>query len=231
MGCSHCMVEATPDGEHMTPETFERALQFASRVGSPFILISGGEPTEHPQLLELLRIADMYKNGGFIVNTSVLSNGLFMEEKDPAWIEEFLSLVDSVQVTNDPRYYPRRLNKVLQHPKIGEVVDTVLTYIALGRGAGQESTRLAPACFNLRSALTQLDLKNAIHTLRSHGKFCTPSVDVDGTVRAGETPLCKRVGTVDSPVTEIENNLRRMRCARCGLIHKLSPMHRGIVGE
>jgi sulfatase maturation enzyme AslB (radical SAM superfamily) len=51
MGCRHCMIEASaPDGEHMTSEMFEKALDISSLLYSHVILLSGGEPFEHPRM-------------------------------------------------------------------------------------------------------------------------------------------------------------------------------------
>jgi MoaA/NifB/PqqE/SkfB family radical SAM enzyme len=57
MGCTHCLSDCKPDGQHITLEQFKQNLEFALRtIGrNPQILIlSGGEPFEHPQIREIL---------------------------------------------------------------------------------------------------------------------------------------------------------------------------------
>jgi MoaA/NifB/PqqE/SkfB family radical SAM enzyme len=62
MGCSHCMEDSTVKGEHMTYETFLKALDFTARAEKlawaagclPLVLLSGGECTEHPDIVKLI---------------------------------------------------------------------------------------------------------------------------------------------------------------------------------
>lgn len=104
MQCPHCMVDAKPDGEHMTMETFKKVVVFISQNTLPIVLISGGEPTEHPQIREILRISkDNFK---FII---LISNGTFL--KDLELRDYIISLGISVQITNDPRFYKTKIEK------------------------------------------------------------------------------------------------------------------------
>lgn len=54
MGCSHCLENATPDGEHMSSETFKKVLNFMERINPTVVLITGGEPTDHPEFFEYM---------------------------------------------------------------------------------------------------------------------------------------------------------------------------------
>ena len=149
MGCPHCLVNATPDGEHMTLATFKNAITFAMEVDllAP-LLISGGEPTEHPQFLEFVDLALRHN-----VKVLIFSNGTFLEDKD--YTDKILVREIEVQITNDERFYPRRV-PIIEHPKLMyEHKLRVLT--PLGRGAvlAEKAQELpvsrAPGCFNLRS--------------------------------------------------------------------------------
>ena len=51
-GCRHCLQFSTPQGQHMTFETFKDAIKFGIFLDIKTFVISGGEPTEHPHLLE-----------------------------------------------------------------------------------------------------------------------------------------------------------------------------------
>ena len=67
--------------------------------------------------------------------------------------------------------------------------------------------------------------------LRRNYKMCSPSIDVHGDVRAGESRFCHKIGTVESSFAELSNNLLAMKCNKCGLEDNLSPMHlRAIYG-
>lgn len=132
MGCSHCLADAKPDGEHMAPETFRACLDLASRIGFPVVLVSGGEPTDHPAIetfLEASRAAGMA--------SIVLSNGLFLSG-DPPRRDRIISLAHMVQVTNDPRYYPRHVAD-FSHTKV--VFERNIRLISRSNRSGSRSRR------------------------------------------------------------------------------------------
>jgi|APSaa5957512622_1039677.scaffolds.fasta_scaffold78916_1 hypothetical protein len=227
MGCSHCMVDATPEGEHMAFSTFLQCLTFACKIGSQMVFLTGGEPTLHPELVGML---GLIRDKG--LQPLLTSNGLFLSEMTVKERDDILGGVDSVQVTNDPRYYPRRVERPA-HPKV-YYEDTLRMMSPFGRAVtnGLECTRLAPMCFNLRSAVRQIGgLSESLLFLRGHGKFCTPAINVDGTIVAGEAPSCHPIGTVWDELETIAANIRTMTCAKCGLVDNLTPEQRGAIGE
>ncbi len=58
MGCSHCMINATLNNQDfMTKETFRQAVAFSKEYDLSFVLISGGEPLEHPEFFDFVQIA------------------------------------------------------------------------------------------------------------------------------------------------------------------------------
>lgn len=227
MGCSHCLVDAKPHGEMMAQETFEDALDLAHALYSPIILISGGEPTMHPNILSMLKEARVGSPG---MTFLLLSNGEFLHEKPTEWVHELLDLVDGVQVTHDARFYPRRVRE-FDHKKV--IHETAIRQVTpLGRASDfpvADSCK-APQCFNLRSATRSLGLAFAVKHLRSMGKFCTPSIDPDGSVRAGESPFCCKIGDVNSSVRDMEHELRKPPCNKCKAVCKLSDAAKKAVG-
>ena len=79
------------------------------------------------------------------------------------------------------------------------------------------SNRVSPLCFNLRSSVRSYrNLTLAIACLRQYGKFCTPSISVDGTVVAGETPFCQEVGTIFSSELDLLDGIIHVSCNECG---------------
>jgi MoaA/NifB/PqqE/SkfB family radical SAM enzyme len=109
MGCTHCMEDALPQGEHMSLEVFEKALSFIAKCypGVRIVMLSGGEPTEHPDILKIIELVKEW-------NVVLLSNGLFYTGplKD--------SILDSgiaIQVYNDSRYYPKKVAPI-NHPNV-----------------------------------------------------------------------------------------------------------------
>lgn len=228
MGCSHCLANATPEGRHMNESTFRDALYTAIRYGRGIIMISGGEPTEHPQFLEYVRYARL--NRAYVI---ILSNGMFLA--DPVKREEIFALECPIQITNDPRYYPSRIPHY-DHPLISYERE-LRTLVPLGRARGMNPIgRKGPSCFNLRSLVRRLVSDGAseafgmaIDYLRTMGKLCTPSINVDGTVVAGETPECCQIGTVTSTENEFISNILSMKCNRCTLENGLTDPQRAAI--
>lgn len=56
MGCTHCLSDCKPDGEHMTLEVFEDVLKFMIKNQIPTWSFSGGEMFEHPDILKMLSL-------------------------------------------------------------------------------------------------------------------------------------------------------------------------------
>jgi hypothetical protein len=228
MGCSHCCVDATPEGEHMSRKTFEQALELTKSMGVPVVLISGGEPTEHPELLEFTKLAKALP-----AMVLLLSNGQFFEEKkySPEELQVLLETVDGVQVTNDPRYYPHAVT-IPTHPKV-TLTTELLTLSPIGRAKDMESLRKAPHCFNIRSAtktalgIAEASLGLAVQT----AAFCSPSVNIDGTVVAGETPFCYPIGKVGESLLTLTHNILHMQCNKCGMFDALPQHYKVAVGE
>jgi len=222
MGCSHCMIDSHPDGEHMAMENFAKSLDLIRRIDLSVIMISGGEPLEHPEFFEFAELAKKH-----IEVVLLLTNGMFTEDKELT--KRVLDLDLMVQITNDQRYYPKRVPKI-NHPNVSyETHVRVIT--PLGRASDEPTTKQAPMCYNLRSlACSKKNLQASILLLRSFEKFCTPSISVDGSVVAGESPFCGKIGTVDSSDNELAEALMNMECNRCGLEDRLSPIHREAIG-
>jgi hypothetical protein len=214
------MVDANPDGEHMTLETFAKVIEFVRKYNLMALLISGGEPLEHPQFFEIGRMA---KESGLV--TMILSNGMFVEDEETR--DKVLDLGFMVQITNDPRFYPQRIQK-FEHELFG-YEDTLRIVSPQGRAAKNniEASRLTPTCFNLRSCARSLPtFQIATLTLRQNQKMCTPSINVDGSVVAGESSSCYKIGTVESTDEELLANLRNMVCNKCGLENNLEDYHK-----
>lgn len=90
--CPHCMQNAGPErSEMMSRDTFIQALRFAKNIGSKVVMLSGGEPTSHPEFFDFL---ELLINSDFI-SVSVLSNGTFI--RDHTFTEKFAQMVSKRQ--------------------------------------------------------------------------------------------------------------------------------------
>jgi hypothetical protein len=248
MGCSHCMEDSTIKGAHMPFETFLRAIDFTRRIERlawavcpPLILISGGECTEHPEIVHIVEEVVRQK-----ILPVLLTNGLWLANAElraallrPEWPQLF------VQVTNDPRFYPKPI------PEGTDLSDKRITFVpslthlvTLGRAARKKNIdqkglpmKSAPTSFNFRSATRSLgSAEQAVAMLRMRAMqgrsgHCSPSITEDGSIVAGETRQCFRVGTVDSTVEEITRATCEMRCNECGLVDNLTQEQKRAIGE
>lgn len=216
MGCAHCMINASVSGTHMDTDTFRDTLKFIKPV-DPILFLSGGEPTQHPEFLDFLGMVQDYKFDPEAV--LIMSNGTFLENE--AYTKNILGFNYPVQVNNDPRFYPKPIIEI-NHPLI-TYCDRINQVSPFGRALKNKIpiTQKFPQCFNLRSIASQeTSFSGMIRTLRviAH-KFCIPSINVDGSFSAGETPFCGHIGTIHSTGKELLHNIKSMSCNNCGL-HK-----------
>lgn len=223
---------------------FRKAVGLAFRLeasiraaGVPiFTMLSGGECTEHPDIVRM--VEHVVKLGGYPV---LLTNGMWLDQ--PSLVAELLreDWPVMVQVTNDPRFYPRR-PPVLGHPRV-VYVDELTSLMPLGRWKGSSASvgvpmKGYPSCFNLRSITRHTrDFGEAILVMRARGGLgnfgyqCTPSITHLGEVVAGESRFCYRLGTVDSTDRELTSAVLEMgSCNKCGLEGNLSQEQRRAVG-
>lgn len=246
MGCKHCMLDhVSTVGDHITEEMFRKAVEFALRCGSMVMIISGGEPTMHPQLIEFLdMMRDEYSprffKKSFMQRLTVIlaSNGHFLHYPElhhkirDRYEVKTNSFRLMVQVTNDERFYPRDIPHV--QPSEGLMVIRKLATVGPctnTRANNIEATVRAPGCFNFRSLARHRGFIGMMAVMELQlGRFCVPSINVDGTVRAGESDVCHKVGTVDSPLREIEHNILNMSCDNCKLTKNLTKEERAAIG-
>jgi MoaA/NifB/PqqE/SkfB family radical SAM enzyme len=248
MGCSHCMEDSTVAGQHMTWSTFERTLEAVARMerlvtlaGLPvFVLFSGGECTEHPDIVKMVETAI---DKGFFV--TLVSNGMWLNDPDLSAAllrKEWVPPMFNVQVTNDARFYPTKPPTV-DDPRI-TYIDSIWGLTPLGRAARKKNLdtkglheRKAPGSFNFRSLVHTLrSVEQAIFQLRMltfQGKpgWCSPNIDEQGTVHAGESRNCYPIGTIESTDKEMVDAVLSMgSCNRCGLEDHLSLAHKRAIG-
>ncbi len=217
-GCSHCLIDGSgPNGEHMSVDLVKESVLFAERFGVSVLLVSGGEPFEHPDIERLLPIFERIRIVFF------LSNGHFLRDKDK--LDMVLRNELRVQVTYDPRYYkvpvtfPEELLRNEDFMFSDEV--SLLFPCRRTREAGILSTRESPPCFNLLSIASTIGIVDAVRLLETQGRVCGPSINIDGSVRAGESDTCYALGNICSSSKELNQALREMKCNRCGLWENL----------
>lgn len=230
----------------MTRETFIAALGLTERLeglawsrGVPrFLLLSGGEATEHPDVLWFLETA---RAAGY--RLILITNGMWLDDPElrakilrPDWTDLM------VQVTNDPRFYPKAPKAVSTDDPRVVFVPSLTVLVTLGRLKpsrlpASPPVRKGPTSFNLRSITRSLgDVREALFMLRVRAAagmsgHCSPSISSDGTIVAGETSNCFPVGNVHSTAEEITRKLVIMTCNKCGLVDNLTQEQKLAIGE
>jgi hypothetical protein len=232
MVCSHCMDSCVPEGEDMSIDIFEDTIKAIEVLDPKAILISGGEPTEHPNILEI--ISRVKSKAMF---STLVSNGMFLENRELT--TGIIRTNVDVQITNDKRFYPIAIKK----PDFGKFCfeDKIRTCDKVGRAKENWDTidrkdcvvRFAPPCFNLRSLVRGgYSFKEAINTLTMRRKVCTPAILWDGSIVLGEYKFCSKVGNVSNMnLRDIEANIRDLKCNRCGYVSSLEYKFKKAIGE
>ena len=244
MGCIHCLEDATPAGSYMDLTLFQKALDFTERAecealkaGIPtMVLLSGGECTDNPEILEMVKQVVDRK---WIV--MILTHGLWLDNetlRDTLLRDDWKVVI---QVTNDARFYPRKPPH-FKHPRV-HYVNNLTLLSTIGRAAKPNfdpkglNPRISPSSFNFRSLVRYFNsVPEAIRMLRIRGAlgksgFCSPAVSHDGTVTAGESRFCFPIGTVNSSNEELTHAVLSMgSCNRCGQESPLGPEHRRAIG-
>ena len=238
MGCFHCLSDCNTDGSHITEEQFIDNLNFAykliSGVPGQVLIVSGGEPFEHPNIKGLLEILGGYSKRTYApiiiaTNGHKLANDRGLYD----WYREFAKKYPRIltQVTYVKEYYPKELtpnNKYyLGKIKNCGVVDDIREIFLYPQGRALDlpspnwNTK-GPKCVNLRLLANQvntLSFKSIVGVMPqiNQGKFCTPRINIDGTISLGESRLCPPIGTIKDSDTELFVKTMKCRCSKCSI--------------
>lgn len=216
----------------MSFPTFIQAVQFAIKSGSRNIIISGGEPTDHPKFVDFMN----YLTLNFSQSISVCTHGMFID--DDNGIERFIAPFKNVffQIVNDPIFYPKAPSK----SKLKELLSSNLNvgffdHISSSiypQGRARTALKVTPEttnckasrCFNLRSIINsgQVDgFREAIAMLEGANKFCTPSINIDGSIAMGESNECPKTSKITDELTNVFSAFKESQCDECGMIAPL----------
>ena len=197
MGCYHCISKCAPNNKFMEGIVFKQAIKFIRlySTGIIAVVVSGGEPTEHPNFKEYLRklVSELKKFPH--IQIVVTSNGMWMIEH----MNEFKELYDELsydncgkqvmwQITNDPIYYPKDIYKINDYA-VNKIRS--LKYASIERKLGWiypqgraednnlEWTAKGPKCFNIRSAAMHVNsFRDLLLFMSSRNLNCTPCIRI-----------------------------------------------------
>lgn len=238
MECPHCMQESSPDGRHMTDETFGRVLAFCREAEPMVVNVTGGEPTEHPKWLtysqQLLSIPSVQV-------LSILTNGAWIDDpKQRIRMAKFIREAKGrvkVQVYSNPKYYQDHewtVSHEQQFRSIGCTPDfrSPLFMQDLGRARRNcqdevRESRFVPSCINSHlMAVQAASLQQFLRMCVIAGKFCRPLIDVNGMVHMSESWRCQSVAHVSEGVAEVFRKMRASRpCGGCRLYRNFTELH------
>jgi hypothetical protein len=229
--CSHCMVDAVPTGRHMSDKTLAKVIHFLMRhENKPNILqISGGEFTLHPSFFSAVMLL-----AGYLPDTPLIleSNGSFWFDADKKQrVKELLHMsnIVSLQIRTDKRYYPNYERTIASKDEIeawdekAAVLEGEISLVPMGRAKNLIETNpdKSPQCVNFIMFNKQRDfktLKEFMDLYNSMGKVCSPMIDVDGNLHAGESCLCKPFAKVTDTNDEIVRGMKAHDfCGKCNL--------------
>mgnify|MGYP001040269877 CR=1 FL=1 len=236
--CGHCLQCSNPDGKHMDETTFRNALKFAHFLGVSAYVITGGEPTEHPQFFQFCQYLDRFiQKDKLIAGFSITSNGMWFPDRK-AEMEELAKLKNYVgmQVYTNPKWYKdapfildhaREINAI---PKVQVDTDEIRSMQDLGRAKnnGQAQKEVADnrhymSCLNGHLLFKQVNPTRKLKGLdHQPGIMCKPCIDYKGDVHLSESCNCPSFGNVnDDYMLDIFNNLRESKpCCKCALGQK-----------
>ena len=239
VGCTHCMNNAMPNGKHMTLDVFKDSLNFLkeNKLYFPQIVITGGEPTEHPEFVEFMEyLADFIKKNNILAFVTVTTNGFWIlnnQEKS----KEIVSLFDNrgfeFQVSTDKRYYPIKLDttkRIFRERGFTLCDNCVEALYPQGRALELENATynaIASKCFNVRAISKQIPnckLNNIVTLLASRGKFCTPHIKIDGGVGLGESDLCPKCCSIYDSMDVIMDKIKAFKCDGCKHLNDKLPI-------
>lgn len=238
MGCSHCMQNANPRGKHMTDETFEQVLEFCKKAAPMIVNVTGGEPTEHPRWVAMVKALLALPS---VKMLAIISNGAWIDD-DAQRIAIAKLIRESkgrvvVQVYSNKNYYPAHdwtVEHALRYKSIGCTPDFTSPIFMqdLGRARKncQDEVRESdhvPSCIN--SHLIALQAHSMTHFLQMAAmaaKFCRPLIDPNGNIHMSESWLCQSVAHVSDGVDEAFRKMQQSRpCKGCRLYKNFVELH------
>ena len=238
MGCPHCMEDAREDGTMMDLSTFKRAVGFGMYLGTPAYILSGGEPTENPLLLEMCGwLNDVLRGTRYVF--SIVSNGMWLKEPQKWQRIETIGKLPScagIQVYTNKKWY-KEYDYVVEHkaeyenfPRVVVDIDSPIYMQDLGRAKWDHEAQMDVSnnphfmsCLNTTLLARQSDVPTTFGMNQlMHKQFCKPSVDALGNVHMSESRLCPSVGRItrDSFDTIWQGMKKFKPCGKCRLYDK-----------
>lgn len=233
MGCTHCMSSCTENGESCSEQAWKDNIDFAvkNRLYANVVLISGGEPLEHPDALRFIGMAiDSFPrntpiilttNGVPLLKDRSLMSG--MQELKKKAGRRFL-----IQITSDDRYYPFVPNSKELY-WLNKIATSSVEKVPLGlypQGRALENfpdsnwengLLQGPKCIKciMLAAQGKASPMQMSSILAKAGSVCYPRIGIDSKVYFGESLLCPPVYSIHDNFDDILRKTRAFSCRKC----------------
>lgn len=213
MACPHCLDDATPYAPHMTEDTCRNAVSFANNSGDMMLIVSGGEPTEHPRFFDLCRIVS--QSGIYF---SICSNGMFMGDPKKEWMMEKVCKLKGFcggQIYTNPKWYRLHRQTMARWNSSHERWESYNLHLDTTDIRGMKDIGRAKTCpealkeaetspFHnscLTSCVTLAQSPTSQDFFRlmfMQQRFCTHLIDYKGDVHMSESCLCPSCGNINT---------------------------------
>lgn len=212
MACPHCLDDANPHAPLMSEETCSKAVSFAKYSGDYLLIVSGGEPTEHPKFFDCCRLVSQAG-----LRFSVCSNGMWLGDPQKELAMEKVARLNGFcggQIYTNPKWYRLHKQTVAKWKEVGAkweamhfVFDTtdIRGMKDIGRAKTcpealkeAEASPYHNSCLSSCLTLAQSPTPQEFFRLMfMQQRFCTPMVDFKGDVHMSESCLCPTCGNVN----------------------------------
>ena len=133
LNCPACFIKASNSGKHVPKEYIYQLADFMGKNGLMEVRLTGGEPTTHPEIINIIR--KFQENNVYV---SLATNGVFnkktlveLSEQENIWI---ICSIDGNRETHN-RYRPDTFDKIIsnmlflksKNPKLRIRINTILT--------------------------------------------------------------------------------------------------------
>lgn len=235
MECPHCMQDSTYNGEHMSHKTFMNSIKFGMNICNRIYNISGGEPTENPELLNMCKsLNEIFQSLKGALVFVLSSNGMWIKDKEKTKIVKEIQSLPSccgIQVYSNKEYYKEHewLKAHIRQFDIFKKVTVVTTPIENMQDLGRARTcemaqKQIKESHYYMSCLNPILVAKQVNSPQQWGirlqqsqQLCKPLVDYKGDVHLSESWLCPSVGNVNiQDIQTIWANIQKTEpCKNC----------------
>lgn len=225
------MQSSSADGGMMDWGIFEQVVAFAERNLPLVTTLSGGEPTEHPMLLDMCKV--LQSKG---LDFTICSNGMFLKDNAKVKVvSEILKMNHCIglQIYSHRDFYKDYdfiSRQRFKNKKICLTLSPILAMQDLGRAKTSEKAQEYirkhnhhVSCLNGSLIARQTSsMAEFIAMLNSSMKFCNPLIDIEGNIHLSESWHCPSIGNVfESDAVVFERMHAFKPCGGCGLYQRL----------